>query len=1022
MVSKRRAIWIAAGAVVFGTWLVLQIVLRDPWPAHDGRIRQTAELRANGLRRGVPGQVVLMPIANYTIDGELRTMTVPESEIDGLRLSLVDAAGAVTPLKTKWNDVYGTVTLPEVPDGNYKLRGSYTTSLGTGELDLDLPLFTPARVHVITDRPLYEPGNLVRFRAVVLNARDLGPLDGRPGTWIVKDPDGEILLEEKAPAGDWGVVAGTFPLDSQASVGSWRVAWVSHDATDEVSFAVEPFTLPRFRVAATPTRPFYRPGDKPSIKGAVTYSSGAPVANARLDIAWDVLGEWPPPAEWQATLLPKQAVTGANGSFDLAVPTIPIDLQGQATLIARIAAIDPAGDRATGSAAVLLSQDGIGATAVTELGDGLVQGFNNRMYVRVTTPDGRVVSNTKVKVTRAWQIDDPGIDADLDEDGVASLQIDPGPANNIVIPARPWRPAPKRDLVSRGEALELIGDTGAPLPDQVEMDRWPAALAPCAKWVSEDGGSEVRVGLRVAASGAIVLAGSGSSQLQQCAVAILRTRKLPSGSERMYSVDFTFEPPDLPNLSATVETTIEVPDGLHEAMSDLARSTRDCLPLAGPAGELPRAIAWRARAGEKDVEIGGWIDDPSGGDATTSMACVASRIGTRRIRLDEPAASDTFGLVRFEVDIPDSIEAQRPQATTMLGYELRVSVPELDGKPSTVLRVRPGDVPDLRLRVTPILAAPGETITAELIRGPDFGNRKLPDELVMTWVNEARRPDERGESRHEAERRNNKRSAKSKLDAERKTTFTIEAAAEGWHEITGGGARALVYVKPAAELAVTIKPARDRYAPGDNAALIVQTLLGGKGGQAAVGLFGVDDSLSQLVPLPGAGDMARVRPKVETGSPAFGLLDGQALSLGRIRGANAAAATVLRVTTIPPPAAIDAQVFAETRSQFDPIEELTDRFFVVLAELHVQTRAWEASAPAAEKMQPKTMAMLWKKALAACEKRGERVDDAFGRRLRLSALPADLLSMTDPRAVVVVGTRLPEDVDNWAVWVEKEMP
>jgi hypothetical protein len=109
-------------------------------------------------------------------------------------------------------------------------------------------------------------------------------------------------------------------------------------------------------------------------------------------------------------------------------------------------------------------------------------------------------------------------------------------------------------------------------------------------------------------------------------------------------------------------------------------------------------------------------------------------------------------------------------------------------------------------------------------------------------------------------------------------------------------------------------------------------------------------------------------------------------------------------------------------SRFDPVEELTDHFYNVLAELHVQARKWEATAPSTEKMKPATMAALWAKALAACAARGEKITDAYGRKLELSRLPPDLLSLTDPRTVIVVGTRLPEDVENWAAWVAKEKP
>ena len=94
----------------------------------------------------------------------------------------------------------------------------------------------------------------------------------------------------------------------------------------------------------------------------------------------------------------------------------------------------------------------------------------------------------------------------------------------------------------------------------------------------------------------------------------------------------------------------------------------------------------------------------------------------------------------------------------------------------------------------------------------------------------------------------------------------------------------------------------------------------------------------------------------------------------------------------------------------------------MLGELHVQARAWEATAPPTELMQPATMARLWNQALRAVEARHEPVVDAYGRRLRLSLLPNDLLQLTDPRYVVVVATRLPMDVENWTRWVEGNKP
>src|SRR5688572_10695647 len=103
--------------------------------------------------------------------------------------------------------------------------------------------------------------------------------------------------------------------------------------------------------------------------------------------------------------------------------------------------------------------------------------------------------------------------------------------------------------------------------------------------------------------------------------------------------------------------------------------------------------------------------------------------------------------------------------------------------------------------------------------------------------------------------------------------------------------------------------------------------MGGQGAQAAVGLVGVDATLGQLAPLPGPDELGRMRPPVEMTGQAFGALDAQALVLGRVRGANAAAATILRVSAFPRVPDQDAPVGGSADTKFDPVEELTDRFY-----------------------------------------------------------------------------------------------
>ncbi len=341
--NRRVAVFLAAGLVAGLVGWATSDVCVSAWAFQgvkvprcpEGRFRQTVELRLDGLARETTGTVFVSAEAHGIAELAWR-LRAPVRRLEA-SLFLVDAEGKESPLKPEedWEQrdfdfsLYTPVKLPALPDGDYKLRARVTTPLGTDTVDAPLALYAPARVHLLTDRPLYEPGHEVRFRAVVLRAKDLAPIDGRPGTWFVTDPSGEVVLEQRSPAGPWGVVSGNFPLDRGAPTGRWTVRWTSGAASGEASFQVKPFTLPRFRVEAHSSRPFWRAGESPVVEGRVVYSSGAPVADAAVEVSWNVSGEWPPPTAWldeeAKDGLPRKARTDASGRFRLSLPRVPED-------------------------------------------------------------------------------------------------------------------------------------------------------------------------------------------------------------------------------------------------------------------------------------------------------------------------------------------------------------------------------------------------------------------------------------------------------------------------------------------------------------------------------------------------------------------------------------------------------------------------------------------------------------------------------------------------------------------------
>jgi hypothetical protein len=1003
------ALW-ASRDVCVSAWLFQGVKVPH---CPDGRFRQTVGLRAESLAREGTGYVTVWAYAHGAGKSPGERLQAPVRRLEA-KLLLVDARGGESPLSVEkdweeWgNGLRAAVKLPALPDGDYRLRALLTSPLGEDTAEAVLPLYAPARVHVLTDRPLYEPGHVVRFRAVALRAKDLTPLDGRPGRWRVTDSEGEVVLEQHAPAGPWGVVSGDFPLDRGAPTGQWRVSWESGGVNGEAAFQVKPFTLPRFRVEARSARPFWRAGDSPLVEGQVVYSSGAPVADAAVEVVWRHEGAWPPPTDWlSGEGLPKRARTDATGRFRLALPRVPQDLRGQSTLTAWVSATDPAGDRVTGMASVLLAEDALAVSAVTELEDGLVDGYSNRVYLRATTADGRLLPGAELTVKRAWDPRDEGVRAVADEDGVAALQLDPGPPVNVIIPPLPVRPPLPQPPVRLANAVrDLLAESGSPrLEDQLALERLLPSLYPCARFVTRSSGFQnVSVTVRVGTGGAVVDGVADSTPVGGCLASVLRTRALPPGPERMLELLLGVYDPGLPTLSlASQHGTHGISEDILQVLRLAALEARPCLPPELSVWTpLPAALTWRVRPGKRELEVG-WVALPAkaGVLSATHQACVQSHFG--RLVLPAEADSERMGVVRVQAEpAAGTGPGAVAQATTLLGYELRVSArvgQEEAG--STKLVLRPAQLPTVRLRATPVLARAGEEVRIELMRGPDFRG-ELPEVLVL----------QAGESRWEAKVEKPGRVAR----------FRLPADFEGWAEASWAGAVARVYAPPRARLSVEVAPEKATYAPGDVAHLKVFTQVDGKEGPAAVGLFGVDAELAQLVPLPGPESLEDLRPAPTVDSPAFGVLDGVALAMGRIRGANAASAALLRVSGVPQRVQMEPPLSVSAESPFDPDVELTEPFYRVLAELTVQVRAWEQSAPEGETLSPAELAKLWGKAVTACEKRGEAVTDAYGRRLKLSRLPPELLAFTDPRAVVVDGTRLSEDVENWGDWVTREAP
>lgn len=1000
--QKRR--WAGAAVIVAGAGLVLWATPTCEWarlrygvvveacPA--GHPLATLEVWTDGLERGQ--QRPLHVRAGAVVAGPTRTVEghIVRPRVD---LTLRRADGTESPLpcsrpKVKGGDRTCQVTLPQdLPDGEHTLRVQLRTRLdGATTADLPLPVFGPARAHLLTDRPLYEPGHTVQFRALTVHAVDLTPLDDRPGVWSVSDPRGREIYREKVPGGPWGVTSGSLPLAADAVAGSWTLTWQTGSTSESTTFEVRPFTLPRLVVEASAVAPWLGPGDTARFEGRVTTADGTGVPGAQVEAQVTVAGRWPAPVDWAE---PRSLGAGPDGAFSLDLGPVPADLLGHATLSVAWTASDATGERVSGSTSVSLSEEPVHVDAATEFADGLVQGFPNRVWLRLTTPDGTPLAERDVTVRRDWDDRHPGTTGRTDVDGVVALLLDPGPPVSVIEPPVPVREPPPHEqaVFTSSQIVDHLTDTTADLAARRDLAALTAALeASCAVYAAT---AQTLVLAGAASAGRLdEVVPSEDSPLARCAASALRGRTLGAGTAT-WELAWQVQPEERQRLrvgSVWAHGTPPAPD-VEALLTGAALEADRCLVERAPGSAFPWALRWSVGAGSRsvDVEVVRLEGPPTPRDASDRGCLVAA---FRGLALSSPAPGVAVGTASLGLDVPEPGVSTPPLPSATTGYLHRV---EVAGEGEGRWLARPGTVPPWRLRPSAGVITLGETWTVEALRGP--GAHGAPPKLLAL---------ERGGRKVEEVAR-----------ADQGNTWTFTPQAQGFHQATWtnseGTLTATVFVRPPRPLDLQVAFDHPTARPGSPATLTVRA-----SEPAVVTLAGVDRQLGALEPLPGPHHLGRalVAPPAVEESPRWTGLDRYALALGLVRGEAAAQAVVMGLsgagTSLDQPPVGHLELVVEP-----PLEQAwTELALTLLPLLRRSVADFEQTEPTSE-VGPAEVAELFKGVVREAD-----AVDPFGGRPRLHRFPPQLLALFDPSALVSDGARLPEDHVDWAKWVMEEVP
>ncbi|MFN2596090.1 MAG: MG2 domain-containing protein, partial [Pyrinomonadaceae bacterium] len=164
----------------------------------------------------------------------------------------------------------------------------------SSSLDLDRRV----RVLLSTDKPLYQPGQTVHLRALVVTNAERA-LANAEGTLKVEDPESQTVFDATLKTSRFGVASADWKLADNTRLGDYSITFEldedkygEADGTGRARVKISRYELPNFSVAVKPDRDYYLRGESASVEVRADYLFGQPVKRGHVRVVRETEREW----------------------------------------------------------------------------------------------------------------------------------------------------------------------------------------------------------------------------------------------------------------------------------------------------------------------------------------------------------------------------------------------------------------------------------------------------------------------------------------------------------------------------------------------------------------------------------------------------------------------------------------------------------------------------------------------------------------------------------------------------------
>lgn len=293
--------------------------------------------------------------------------------------------------------------VPPVPAGDYTLRVVSRSPQGEEKLERKVRIRADVKVLLVTDKPLYQPGQTIHVRALCLHPFDLTPVAAGDMTFEVEDPKGNKVFKRSHKTSEFGVAAVDFTLADEVNMGGYHVRALIGPEVATRTVEVKRYVLPKFKVEVTADKAYYLPKETVKVDLQADYFFGKPVAGGKLKVTastFDVQFR-----DFQTIETKTDAQGHAKVEIKLPDYFVGQPLQkGDALLKLEVKLTDTADHGETVTKTYPVSDQAIQVSLMAE-GGKLVPGRENRIFAAALYPDGSPAAGCEVRLWKGTKAD-----------------------------------------------------------------------------------------------------------------------------------------------------------------------------------------------------------------------------------------------------------------------------------------------------------------------------------------------------------------------------------------------------------------------------------------------------------------------------------------------------------------------------------------------------------------------------------------------------------------------------------------